>query len=305
MSGGLFYKYYANPTYEQWQRKSNPKFPSPHKIREEIIAMTKGMLATTFCPSLALYLAQHGYSQAYCGLSSATTYYGVGYQIFSFFFIWIGVDLWEFLYHRLGHTVEYFWKIHKFHHRFFNPSPFAVIADDWVDQIARAAPLLVIPLIMPMNMDLLFFEFSAFFYLYGTYLHWGYEFDWLDAHNPILNTAFQHYCHHAVSIVKKPYHTGFFFKIWDQIAGSIYDKECFCAKCERNAGKRSLQAWNEVHKPDYSVLLTPNFWLHPPPEVSIEKNTRLTEKSSPKKGSPRSSQQKNRRNNNPTSSIAQ
>jgi len=161
MSGTLFYFYYVNPTFEQWQHKSNPKFPSPQKVRDEIITMIKGLFSATFCPSLALYLAQHGISQAYCGTSDGK--YGIGYHVFSFFLIWIGVDLWEFLYHRAGHSTEMFWKIHKAHHRFYNPSPFAVIADDWADQFARALPLLVLPMIMPMNMDLIFFEFATFF----------------------------------------------------------------------------------------------------------------------------------------------
>jgi len=207
--------------------------------------------------------------------------------------VWIGVDLYEFTYHRLGHTIDFFWKIHKPHHRFFNPSPFAVIADEAPDQFARALPLLLIPLAIPMNMDLLFFEFTAFFYLYGTYLHWGFEFEWLDAHHPIINSSFQHYCHHAVSIAKKPYHTGFFFKIWDQIAGSCYDKECFCAKCERTAGRRTLQLYNEIEKPDYSVLFSPKFWLNPPPEnTSAIGDAELLNKSAskpkitPKKKSP-------------------
>ena len=32
-----------------------------------------------------------------------------------------------------------------------------------------------------------------------------------------INTSFQHYCHHAKSLMNKPYHCGFFFKIWDQV----------------------------------------------------------------------------------------
>jgi len=296
MSGSLFYLYYMNPTYDQWKNKSNPKYPSPQKVRLEILTMLRGLIMVTFCPSMALYLAQHGYSKAYCGLSNGTTYYGWGYQIFCFFFVWIGVDLYEFSYHRLGHTVDYFWQIHKPHHRFFNPSPFAVIADEAPDQFSRAFPLLAIPLLMPMNMDLLFFEFAAFFYLYGTYLHWGFEFEWLDAHNPIVNTSFQHYCHHALSIAKKPYHTGFFFKIWDKIAGSCYDKECFCVKCERNAGKRSLKLWNEVYKPDYSVLLSFPFWRDPPPEAAGIGDAELLEKEESKTPLQNS---KKRRNNSP------
>jgi hypothetical protein len=38
------------------------------------------------------------------------------------------------------------------------------------------------------------------------------------------------YLHHAKAIINKPYHTGFFFKIWDQLFGSIYAGECVCCK---------------------------------------------------------------------------
>ena len=52
-----------------------------------------------------------------------------------------------------------------------------------------------------------------FFYVYGIYLHWGFEADALPADHPIMNTSFQHYAHHAISIKNRPYHTGFYFKV--------------------------------------------------------------------------------------------
>ena len=60
------------------------------------------------------------------------------------------------------------WEVHRSHHKFYNPSPFAVIADEWMDQLVRAAPLLVLPTVMPMNLDLLFFTYVILFYGYGT-----------------------------------------------------------------------------------------------------------------------------------------
>jgi hypothetical protein len=67
------------------------------------------------------------------------------------------------------------------------------------------------------RVDTSIMQFAVFFYGYGAYLHWGYEFDALDAHHPFINTSFQHYCHHAKAILNKPYHCGFYFKIWDQV----------------------------------------------------------------------------------------
>lgn len=117
---------------------------------------------------------------------------------------------------------------------FSKPFSFQVIADDWIDQLARASPLLVFPLIMPVNMDMyenlslllshcrLFFTYAAFFYGYGIFLHFGHEVDYPDAHHPVLNTSYQHYFHHARSIKNKPYYTGFMFKLWDQLFGMLF-----------------------------------------------------------------------------------
>jgi hypothetical protein len=45
-SGPLFYHYYwpSKVTYEKWSRKSNPEFPSPEKVRDEIVQMLKGVV---------------------------------------------------------------------------------------------------------------------------------------------------------------------------------------------------------------------------------------------------------------------
>ena len=113
---------------------------------------------------------------------------------------------------------------------------------------------------MPTNIDLIFFEFALMFYAYGTYLHWGYESKYLSAHNPYINGAYEHYMHHALSIKNKPFYTGFFFKIWDQIFGTVYQGPCKCVRCEQDAGRRTREQFAKVAKPDYSVLLQPAFW---------------------------------------------
>ena len=121
-------------------------------------------------------------------------------------------------------------------------------------------------------MDMLFGVYAVFFYAYGVYLHSGYELTWLDAHHPWINSSFQHYCHHAKSIKFKPYHTGmllehltrhqkgFFVKTWDKLFNSVYDGDCFCAKCCVAKGQRTEKEFAAIVKPDYSVLLQPSFW---------------------------------------------
>jgi len=259
-SGPLFYYYYwpSQVTFEKWQRKSNPQFPAPEKVRDEIVQMCKAVFMTTFCPATSVCLAYRGLGKAYCGAPEG---YGLLYHIATFVLVIITTDFWEFYYHYLGHKYKMFWNNHKHHHVFYNPSPFAVIADEFIDQFVRAGPMLLFPLLVPINIDLMFLEFAVFFYCYGCYLHWGYELDYPDAHHPIFNTAFQHYCHHAKALIFKPYHCGFFFKIWDNLFDSVYKGDCFCVKCERAKGKRSLELFKKVEVPDYSVLLKPSFWI--------------------------------------------
>jgi lathosterol oxidase len=239
-------------------RKTNPEFPSPESIRGEIIQMLKGLVAATFCPALSLYLSKLGYSKGFCGVSEE---YGWGYHAVQLVVVWVTVDFFEYAYHYFGHRYSALWNVHKHHHHFPNPSPFAVIADEAPDQLVRASPLVIVPLLVPANQDLLFFQFAVMFYLYGTYLHWGFESPRLSAHQPWINTAYHHYMHHALSIKNRPFYTGFFFKLWDQLFGTHFDGPCRCAACEQAAGRRTRQQYANVAKPDYTVLLKPSFWM--------------------------------------------
>jgi len=171
-------------------------------------------------------------------------------------------DFYEFYYHRLGHTTNFGWLQHRYHHVFYNPSPWAVIADEPGDQFMRALPLLIYPLLLPINIDLMFGVFGVFFYAYGVYIHSGFEFAWLDAHNRLtINTSYHHYLHHSKSIRNKPYATGFMFQMWDTMFGSVYDGKCFCARCAREQGQRSRAQYDALEQPNYGLLFKPSFWL--------------------------------------------
>ena len=154
LSSLIFYEYYVKISYEKWLKKSNPKYPSVENVRQEILLMMRGIFSGTFCPSLTLYLMSKEKLKGYCGLND----YGWIYLITSFFISWLFVDFFEFVYHRLGHCYRSLWKYHKSHHQFYNPTPFSVIAEDYLDQIIGASPLFIVPVVVPINIDLLFFQ---------------------------------------------------------------------------------------------------------------------------------------------------
>lgn len=130
--------------------------------------MIKGIVTAAFCPALSLYLAQHKLSKGYCGAPEG---YGYGYMAFTFVTTWIVSDFFEFFYHYLGHSYDQLWNVHKYHHYFWNPSPFAVVADEYLDQLVRASPLLIYPLLFPINIDMLFFQFGQLRTLHLYYEH--------------------------------------------------------------------------------------------------------------------------------------
>ena len=86
-------------------------------------------------------------------MSNVVSGYSLSYHIASAAVVWIGSDFYEFAYHRLGHISFPFWKQHKHHHVFFNPSPFAVIADEWIDQVR-----IIVVRIKSYNRAMLFFK---------------------------------------------------------------------------------------------------------------------------------------------------
>lgn len=220
--------------------------------------MIKGLSVATLCPAFTLMASKWGISKGYCSTALLNPNLEAPSLVFQAFVIFFFTDAYEYIYHWMGHRFSLLWNIHKHHHLFFNPSPFAVIADEWADQFVRTWPMVIIPLVMPTDMDLLFAIFATLFYGYGVYLHWGYETPWLTAHNPIFNTAYHHYMHHAISAKNRPIYTGFFFKLWDQVFDTNYPDKCACFLCRP---LRTKKDWEEVLKPDYSVLLSPTWWI--------------------------------------------
>ena len=285
LSGICFYILYCRPTYSMWQYKINPQFPSALKVREEILVMMQGLIFSTICPSLSIYLTKNNWGYGYCDVDSSTG--GWIWIISSFFIVWLFTDFYEWFYHWCGHKYQLMWSLHKGHHCFYNPTPFAVIADNPIDQFFRSAPLLFFPMIFPVNIELVFGMFSLLFFFNGLIQHSGYEIYLLelfgiDGHSKYFLTSYHHYLHHAKSSVHSPLYNGQLLQLWDHIAGSATYiapanksrvsnppssddilQSCLCSKCARKKGLRSELEWTKISatKPDYSELVSLTFWF--------------------------------------------
>lgn len=255
-ASSIFYFFYFHVTLDKWRTKTNPQYPSVDEVRREITTTILYSPCAGFGTTLGLWLHHQGWGHGYCGLPQG---FGWCSEAVMSIAILVGVDFLLWARHWFVHTTG-LPIMHHVHHGYSNPTPFAVGANA-MDEVLDFMHLAIIPLLVPVNMDLLcgvtFFMVGT----YGSYLHCGHEFKWLSAHNPIFNTSFHHYVHHTVHSPTKVLHAGLVFRVWDQVAGSVYTKRCFCARCSCNSGGRTAADFARVRVPDYSALLHPKFWL--------------------------------------------
>jgi sterol desaturase/sphingolipid hydroxylase (fatty acid hydroxylase superfamily) len=255
LSTSLFRWLYFNVTYDMWLLKTNPKFPSPQVVCDEFVGSFLGMILGCSPMAIALYLsAKQGsdrleFYHGYCTGSDEDTY-SIGSNILQALCLVFTLDFLLWGSHTLQHIVEPLWKVHRDHHMFPNPTPLGTSANDGLEIAVYACPVLVLPLFVPINMDIAFSVFLILFGVFTTYIHTGYEFRWHDAHHPILSSSYHHYQHHALSFMNRPLHCGALIKVWDQLSGQVYTGNCKCVSCRH----RTPEQFENTIVPDYSIL---------------------------------------------------
>jgi len=266
VSMAMFVYYYGYPTYDKWRYKSNPKYPSPtYVLGEFFLGGVMGPFAVTFVSSIHLALIANGSLKSHC--ETPLTW---SYRLYSLAVVVVATDLYEWFWHYLGHYLDNLWVVHKHHHKYYNPTPFGTIADWPMDNFMRSLYPIVVNMVsftlvgLPADLDMCYFASGFINAIWGTYLHCGHELACIPYDHPFLNTSFQHYAHHAISVKNKPYHTGFLVKFWDNMVGSVYHGDQVIPAVEdQKRGNRSRERWEKEVQPtlpDYSVLFSPRFW---------------------------------------------
>jgi lathosterol oxidase len=262
-----FLYWYVYPTYEKWCTKTNPRYPSPTYVAGEFfLGGVLGPLAVSFVSSIHLFLISNGTFRHHCDTPLTWQH-----RLLSAVVGVVIIDFYEWGWHYLGHWVESLWTVHKHHHKYYNPTPFGTIADWPIDNFMRSLyPIVCFGVSLTLfgqylDIDVLYLGLGFILQIYGMYLHCGHELECLPYNSRFWNTSFQHYVHHAVSVKNKPLHTGFFVKLWDDLAGSVYvGTQVLPAVEDQKLGNRSRERWDKEVKPflpDYSVLCSPGWWL--------------------------------------------
>lgn len=174
------------------------------EIRQAFSAMPAMALLTA-----PFFLAEvRGYSKLYHALSDAPF---TGYTLFSVPLFILFTDFFIYWIHRSLHHPLLYKRLHKPHHKWVVPTPFASHAFHPLDGWSQSLPYHIFPLLFPLH-KLVYLGLFGFVNFWTVGIHDGYFL----SHDPVINGSACHTMHHLYF----NYNYGQFTTIWDRIGGS-------------------------------------------------------------------------------------
>jgi lathosterol oxidase len=193
----------------RWKTQLQPS--RADQVRGELFDGVLSMTMVMASVAIAFWCYYRGFNQLY----ASPTDYPLWYIPVSILGVFVVMEVFEFGFHWACHRSELLWKIHKHHHRYANPSPLGVMADQPMDMLIKASPILWIPFLFPIWDVALIGTFAVMNFLYGTYLHAGFDPPWMPSpHSKYLVSAWHHNEHHAGSL---DHNYGFFTGFMDML----------------------------------------------------------------------------------------
>ena len=223
--GGLYLLLHRSRFSEKAQRwKTQRMEPTPKQVRREILDGVTSMSMVMFSIAVAFWCSARGYNQLYADPGA----YGYWYIPVSMFLVFITMEVFEWGFHLACHRIPLLWKIHKHHHTYSNPTSFGVMADQPIDMLIKSSPILWLPMLFPIWDVALIGTFASINFLYGTYLHAGFDPPWMPSpHSRFLVSAWHHNEHHAGSVDNN---YGFFTAFLDIAFGTRFTPSDKAAK---------------------------------------------------------------------------
>lgn len=210
MFGTLLYLICASLSYAFIFDKAT--FRHPKVLENQVALEIKQALAST--PTIAvltvpLFLLEiRGYSKLY---KTSTDGPGFWYDLAQFPLIILFTDFGIYWIHRFLHHPLVYKYIHKPHHKWVVPTPFAAVAFHPVDGFLQSLPYHIYPFLLPLH-ELTYLGLFVFVQIWTVVIHDG-EYV---SKNQIINGAACHTMHHLYF----NYNYGQFTTLWDRIGGS-------------------------------------------------------------------------------------
>jgi len=214
----------------------HPKFLK-NQIRLEISQTLQALPLMAVLTTPWFLWEVRGYSKLYDNVSE----HGWLYLILQFPLFLIFTDYCIYLIHRGLHSKLLYTRLHKVHHKWIMPTPFASHAFHPVDGFVQSLPYHVFPFIFPLH-KYAYIALFTFINIWTVLIHDG---EYL-ANNPIINGAACHSLHH----MKFMCNYGQFTTLFDRMGGSYMapDAELYDKELNRGMWEKQSKDIDEIRK---------------------------------------------------------
>ena len=196
-----------------------------HQIRKEIAVTLKSVPFMSF-PTVLLFLAEvRGFSRLYVVDTSKFTWEKVVLDvIFSTACFLVFTDALIYWIHRGLHHRSVYKYLHKVHHRWKVPTPFASHAFHPIDGFLQSFPYHLYPFLFPLN-KYVYLALFVFVNIWTVSIHDG-DYRVPKLLEPFVNGSAHHTDHHLLYNCNY----GQYFTLWDRIGGSFRYPSAFDGK---------------------------------------------------------------------------
>ncbi|CAG9973313.1 unnamed protein product [Clonostachys byssicola] len=207
----------------------HPKFLK-NQIWLEIKQASLAMPGLSICTTMTFLLEVRGYAKLYDVTEEGP---GLWYDYTQIFFFIMFTDFCIYWAHRWLHAPLVYKYLHKRHHKWIMPSPYASYAFHPLDGFVQSAPYHLYPLLFPMH-KFVFVGAFIFVNFWTIAIHDGeYITD-----NPVINGSACHTAHHLFF----NYNYGQFTTLWDRLGGSYRKPDMAWFNKQTKKSKETLAA---------------------------------------------------------------
>ena len=212
IAGLFFYVLYVWKKTKFSNLKIQKEFPGHSQIKREVIYSLLTFVIYGSSIWLFLYWIENGQTKLYNEIDE----YGSIYFFASIIFMVLLHDTYFYWTHRLIHHSKLFKYVHKVHHSFKSPTPWASFAFHPLEAIMSLGIIPIIIFMIPYH-HLALLLFVTFLTVYSVIIHLGFSVPGLNQLK-YSNTPEAHDYHHLKS--KSNY--GLYFTFWDKIMGTYH-----------------------------------------------------------------------------------
>ncbi|KAJ8316242.1 hypothetical protein KUTeg_006256 [Tegillarca granosa] len=220
---GGYFLYFLNAAASYYfifdQRLMKHPLFIPNQVKLEILYTVKSIPLMSI-PTVALfYLEVRGYSKLYDNVSdNRLGIVGILGSVVTFILF---TDMCIYWIHRFLHHKQVYKYIHKDHHRWKIPTPFASHAFHPLDGFLQSCPYHIYPFLFPLH-KFTYLALFVFVNFWTVSIHDG-DYRVPDLLKPFINGSAHHTDHHLFY----NYNYGQFFTLWDRIGSSFRNPSSF------------------------------------------------------------------------------